>query len=119
MIRNRRSDSNKCDKLHVPNFFARHKAPAEGACNSLGAIAGQIHQAHKKRQSLPNDQEVTFPELEPAFDELDEAVKKFGTLPGWGGGDQARWSSIAGFPEQVLHIISLPPLTTGDSKLTS
>ncbi|KAK9917991.1 hypothetical protein WJX75_000315 [Coccomyxa subellipsoidea] len=63
--------------------------------------AGEIHQTYKKRKSLPNDQEVTFTELEPTFEELDEVVKNFGTLPGWGGGDQARWSSISGFPEQV------------------
>lgn len=40
--------------------------------------------------------------------ELDEVVKKFGTLPGWGGGDQARWSSISGFPEQVCRLSPLP-----------
>ncbi len=68
-----------------------------------GAMPGQNRLAFKKRQSLPNDQEVTFPELEPMFVELDEVVKRFGTLPGWGGGDQARWSSISGFPEQVYR----------------
>lgn len=56
-----------------------------------------------RRKSLPNDQEVTFPELEATFVELDGIVKQFGTDPGWGGGDQARWSSISGFPEQVGH----------------
>lgn len=45
-----------------------------------------------------SDQPAKFPDLDAIFQDLDEIVKRE-------NGDHVRWSSISGYPEQVLILL--------------